>query len=1088
MIYFFRSNGKCYGMSMIIVLLHALAATAQKKQKGMPFASYLQKGFVTPPDSVKPSVYWYWMSDNISEAGVRKDIEAMKKIGIGRAFIGNIGYPKEEVPYGNVKLFSDEWWKVTEAAITAATREGIDIGLFNSPGWSQSGGPWIKPEQTMRFLAGEEIRVKGSQQLHLKLSANKGIFQDVAVIAFPAPEHDNDDLSAYAPVIKSEMITNAQHLVDGKLATNVLFPSNTPSITFDIECASLLTARSLVLHFAGKPFMAGAELLVNENGNFKSLKKFQVDRSNPANNVGFIPYAPLAISFEAVTAKQYRLVFSNMKNPGGLSEIRLSAAPVIERFMEKQLAKMFQTPLPLWNEYQWPQQQEPENNALMVEPGKVVNISSGLSPDRTLTWNVPAGDWIIIRYGMMPTGVTNSPASPEGTGPELDKMNKAAMEHHFNAFVGKIQNRIAPSDRRSLKWVVADSYETGSQNWTNGMAADFKKQYGYDPLPWLPVLSGRVVGSAGQSDRFLWDLRRLVADKVAYQYVGGLRDISNKHGLKLWLENYGHWGFPGEFLQYGGQADEVGGEFWNEGTLGSIECKAASSAAHIYGKNKVAAESFTAAGLAYVRYPHLLKKRGDWSFTEGINNTLLHVFIEQPYDDKVPGVNAGFGTEFNRNNTWFYQGKAFVDYVRRCNFLLQQGQPVNDVAYFIGEDAPKMTGVRDPEIPAGYQYDYINAEVIENRLSVKNGKLVLPNGISYRLLVLPQLETMRPAVLRKIKRLVQDGAVILGPAPKRSPSMENYPAADTEINKLAVEIWNKADGKQVTSATYGKGLVLNGMTLEEAFTFLKFIPDCLITSPQPVLYTHRKTNDTDIYFVTNQSDKTIELTCDFRVTGKQPEWWDAVTGDIRPLPEFVNNPSNTSLPLKLEAFESGFIVFKNKPAVKNKDAQNFPQAKELLQLAGPWTLRFDAAKGGPVKPVIFNQLEDWSKRPEDDIKNYSGSVVYTTTFKASSLTAGQRLFLNLGSVKVMAKVKLNGKDMGTVWTAPWQTEVTRALKEGENQLEMEVVNTWVNRLIGDSKLPEQQRKTWSNVNPYKPGSPYDPSGLMGPVRLMSVKY
>ncbi len=1088
MMYFFRRNRKFCGISLIIILLHALVATAQKKQVEIPSASYLQKGFFTPPDSVKPSVYWYWMSDNISEAGVRKDIEAMKQIGIGRAFIGNIGYPKEEVPYGKVKLFSDEWWKVTKAAITAATREGIDIGLFNSPGWSQSGGPWIKPEQTMRFLAGEEIRVRGPQQYRQQLSANSGIFQDVAVIAFPAPEHDNDDLSAYAPVIRSEMITNAQYLVDGKIATNVLFPSNIPSISFDIECASLVTARSLVLHFAGKPFMATAELLVNENGNFKSLKKFQVDRSNPSSNVGFIPYAPLAISFEAVTAKQYRLVFSNIKNPGGLSEIRLSAAPVLERFMEKQLAKMFQTPLPLWNEYQWAQQAEPENNALMVEPGKVINISSGLSPDGTLTWNVPAGDWIIIRYGMMPTGVTNSPASPEGTGPELDKMNKAAMEHHFDAFVGKIQNSMSPSDRKSLKWVVADSYETGSQNWTNGMAADFKKQYGYDPLPWLPVLSGRVAGSAGQSDRFLWDLRRLVADKVAYQYVGGLRDVSNKHGLKLWLENYGHWGFPGEFLQYGGQADEVGGEFWNEGTLGSIECKAASSAAHIYGKNKVSAESFTAGGLAYIRYPYLLKKRGDWSFTEGINNTLLHVFIEQPYDDKVPGVNAGFGTEFNRNNTWFYQGKAFVDYLRRCNFLLQQGQPVNDVAYFIGEDAPKMTGVRDPEIPAGYQYDYINAEVIENRLSVKNGRLILPNGISYRLLVLPQLETMRPAVLRKIKQLVKDGAVILGPAPERSPSLENYPAADIEIKRLAAELWNKADGKQVKSATYGKGMVLNGMTLEEAFTFLQFIPDCLITSPQPVLYTHRKTNDTDIYFVTNQSDQATALTCNFRIAGKQPEWWDAVTGDIRPLPEFVSNPSTTSLPLKLEAFESGFVIFKNRPAVKNTNAKNFPEEKELVQLTGPWALQFDTAKRGPVAPVVFNQLEDWSKRPEDNIKNYSGSVLYTTTFRAGSLTAGHRFFLNLGSVKVMAKVKLNGKDMGTVWTAPWQTEVTAALKEGENQMEVEVVNTWVNRLIGDSKLPEQQRKTWSNVNPYKPGSPYDPSGLMGPVRLVSVKY
>jgi hypothetical protein len=1072
----------------IVLLFFVVIVLITKVTAQTGSAAGWKNAFATPPDSVKPSVYWYWMSDNESEDGVRKDIEAMHKIGIGRAFIGNIGYPKEEVPYGKVKLFSDEWWKITETAITTATRVGIDIGMFNSPGWSQSGGPWIKPTQTMRYIYGEEIRVKGPKQLSQKIVASKQDFQDVSVLAFPAPASDNDLLSAHSAIIKADNISNAQQMADGNIATEVIFPSRTPAVTIDIELPQAFTARSFVIYFAARPFKGNAELLVNENGSFRSLKKFAVDRSNPSINVGFIPFAPLAVSFDVATGKQYRLQFTDLHNQAGIAEIKLSGAPVIERYMEKQLAKMFQTPLPLWNEYQWPVQAEPELKSLVVDPSKVINISSGLSKEGLLKWNVPAGEWIIIRYGMVPTGVTNSPASPEGQGPELDKMNREFMEHHFDSFIGKVQSRIKPENRKAFKWVVADSYETGSQNWTNGMADDFKKQYGYDPLPWLPVLSGRVVSSADQSNRFLWDLRRLIADKVSYQYVGGLRDVSNKHGLKLWLENYGHWGFPGEFLQYGGQSDEIGGEFWNEGDLGSIECKAASSSAHIYGKNKVSAESFTAGGLAYVRYPALLKKRGDWSFTEGINNTLLHVFIEQPYDDKVPGVNAGFGTEFNRNNTWFYQGKAFVDYLRRCNFLLQQGNPVNDIAYFIGEDAPKMTGVRNPELPRGFQYDYINAEVIEKRLQVKDGKLVLPNGITYRILVLPQLETMRPALLKKIAQLVKDGAVIYSPAPKRSPSLQNFPAADGEIKKLSAEIWGKVDGVNSKSAAYGKGKVTNGRGLSEVLTSLQVGPDCSFDSSVPALYTHRKTTDADIYFVTNQSDKKLSFNCHFRVAGKQPEWWDAVNGTSRILPQFTQDASGTDIPLVLEPFQSGFIIFKEKASPAQAGSRNFPEPKQLLKLGEKWTLTFDTARRGPADPVVFNQLEDWSKRSEDNIKNYSGTVLYTTSFKAPALPKGERFMLNLGSVKVMAKVTLNGKEMGTAWTAPWQIDVTGALKEGENLLKVEVVNTWVNRLIGDSKLPAAERKTWTNVNPYRPTSAYDPSGLMGPVQLLSYVY
>ncbi|MEP6750414.1 MAG: glycosyl hydrolase [Bacteroidota bacterium] len=1053
----------------------------------------MQQNFAALPDDVKPTVYYYWLSDNISQQGVQRDIESMAKVGIGRAFIGNIGLGKEETPYGNVKLFSDEWWKITTLALKTATKAGIDIGMFNSPGWSQSGGPWIKPTETMRYLYSEEWMAEGGRRVQQKLTVTKKDFQPVAVLAFLQPAGDSNVISLHNPVLSSNAaITNIALAADNDTGTAIVFPEgikDTSIVNIDITLADNFTARSLLLYVARQPVKATVALQSNTNGNWHTIKEFEVDRSNPAENVGFTPYAPIAISFNEITAKQYRLQFSRIQGRGGIAEIKLSAAPVVERFEEKQLAKMFETPLPLWNEYQWPAQEEITSKNFSIDPAKVIDVTKYVAANGTLDWQAPAGNWIIVRYGMVPTGVTNAPATPEGRGMEVDKMNRDALVNHFNSFIGKVQERVSPADRKSFKYVVADSYETGSQNWTDGMADEFKKQYGYDPLPWLPVLTGRIVSSANESNRFLWDLRRLVADKVAYDYVGGLRDISHRHGLKLWLENYGHWGFPSEFLKYGGQSDEVAGEFWNEGTLGNIECRAGSSAAHIYGKTKVFAESFTAGGLAYMRYPALLKKRGDWSFTEGINSTLLHVFIEQPYENRNPGMNAGFGTEFNRKNTWFFKGKAFIDYIRRCNYMLQQGKPVDDVAYFIGEDAPKMTGIRNPALPKGYQFDYINAEVIETRLRVKDGRLVLPDGMSYRLLVLPPQATMRPELLKKIQQLVHDGAVIVGSAPAQSPSLQNFPAADSDVKKMAGQLWPKADGINMVSNAYGKGFVYSGLTMEQVFEKLKIKPDFSTDQDVSVLYTHRTTDSTEIYFITNQSDSSIEFNASFREANKKPAYWDAVTGAVRSLPVFKQSGNTTTIPLKLVAYQSAFIVFKkSEPATKKASVQNnFPVFRNILQLNKSWKVSFDTTMRGPAN-IVFDSLTDWTSSSNDKIKNYSGTAVYHTSFNVTKLPTAEQLFLDLGNVKVIAAVKLNGKTVGTVWTAPWRVNVTGVVKPGENKLEIEVVNTWVNRLIGDSKLPEAERKTWTNVNTFTPASQYQSSGLMGPVLLQSIKY
>ena len=1057
----------------------------------------LVRGFVHPPDSVKPWVYWYWISDNISKEGITRDLEAMARVGIGEALIGNIGL--DEIPYGTIPVLSNEWWQFIEHAIREGKRVGVNIGLFNCPGWSQSGGPWVKSAEAMRHLVSSEVIVEGGRKVLQKLETPGALFQDVKVLAFPAPEADALSIAELNPRITTlPPVSDSRLMVDGDSTTVCLFTNagDSRKIIIDLETTEALTARSLVLYPAKKPFAADVDLQVMENGKFRTIRSFLCDRSNPGVSVGPNPFGAVAIAIPEITARKFRLIMSNfMERSGkkvsdaGMAEIALSAAPRLERYIEKQLGKLHQDPFPLWKEYQWPSQEETGTKAMKIDPASVVDLSTHLSGDGMLNWEAPAGRWVIMRIGVTPTGTQNSPSAPQGRGWEVDKMNRDHLRRHFDAFIGELLRRMPAEDRTALKHVVLDSYEQGSENWTEGFAEDFSKRYGYDPTPWLPVLSGRIVGSADQSNRFLWDMRRLIADRVAYDYVGGLRDLSQEHGLRAWLENYGHWGFPSEFLMYGGQSHDIGGEFWSEGELGNIECRAASSAAHIYGKRRVSAESYTSAGLPFRRYPAMLKRRGDWSFTEGINHVVLHVYIHQPYEERNPGVNAWFGMEFNRKNTWFEQSKKWIDYQRRCMFMLQRGQAVNDVCYFIGEDTPKMTGIRDPELPRGYSFDYMNAEVILNRLSVEDGKLVLPDGMSYRILVLPPLKTMRPELLRKIKQLAAEGATVLGPAPDHSPSLQNFPAADNEVKSVSSEVWGEVDGKSVKSGKYGKGLIMNGLDMQSALHQIGVLPDVSFPENSPLLWIHRKLMDTEIYFITNQSRETLNVETGFRVKAKQAELWDPVNGTIRDLPAFVQKGEMTIVPLRLEPYGSAFILFEE-TGRSTSDAlkTNFHEPKIVAKVDSPWQVSFDPSMRGPKGIVAMTRLEDWSKNRDESIRFYSGSATYRNTFILPEIPDGERLYVNLGLVSAMADIKVNGRSAGGVWTAPWQVDVTGLVRSGENRLEIEVVNTWANRLIGDSRLPEKARKTWTAFHNTKAADPLEPSGLLGPVTITSVRY
>ncbi|MDR1518337.1 MAG: glycoside hydrolase family 2 [Dysgonamonadaceae bacterium] len=1093
----------------------------------------LEEGFRNPPEDLRVGCYWYWIDKTITKEGVIADLQAMKQAGITRAFIGMTG--------GGDKLefMSDEWWDLIHTTLKTASELDIEIGMFNCPGWSQSGGPWIKPSQTMRYLAAVQRRVTGGTHVvvyKLKdiIRASKGTvqrraeggrqvvekmnieqkdipdvsvlgwsneayqatpadFQDVKVLAFPIDraaffnlfETEKSEPLFSDNIQKIELTdrTKAWEQRSIQFYEKLHLPENQESSVI-LKLPSPESAQSLMIDLHGK-FRADVELQCEQNNHFVTLDTFSVDRSVDGLMRGFLPYSPAVVSFAETRSDTWKIIFRNASPDSYVTGLKLMQMPVVERYPEKTFAKMNNSFAPPWDAYMWDFQSS--DTTYCIDKQKVIDITEHLAADGTLTWNAPEGsDWVLMRVGMLPTGLQNSPSPRGAMGLEVDKLNAELAEYHFDSYIGEILRRIPAHDRRTFKVVVLDSYEKGGQNFTDNFIEIFKQTYGYDPTTWLPSYYGYPIGSPALSNRFLWDMRRLVADRIAHKYIGTMRHKTNEKGLTTWLENYGTWGFAGEFLQYGGASDEVGGEFWTGDYLGEVECRAAASCAHTYGKQKVWAEAFTGDKFHYRQSPADLKRKGDWAFASGVNAFVLHVYIQQQADNQYPGVDEWYNTEFNRKNAWFSQMDLFTTYLRRCSFMLQQGLNVADVAYYIGEDTPKMDGIEQPKIPKGYNYDFINAEILENYASVKDGKLTLPHGTQYSVLVLPPQTAMRPKVLKKIVEFAEKGLpVLVNELPTMSPSLQDYPDADREVQNLAEKL------KNCKHTFYQK-------RLEEVLYQIVPLSDLHICNlenivePVPVLFTHRKTKDEDIYFLTNQSDSTVEFLADFRIVDKQPELWDAVTGEMRDLNAWITADNKfTQIPLRLLPDESTFIVFRKKGETNHLAhlTDNFPEAQQIAEITSSWMLTFqsDSIHRGIDKQLQMNELTDLSENENPQIKFYSGTVFYQSKFQVSDLkSAENQYYLQFDSVAAMAKVKINGQYAGGVWCAPYRLNISNFIKNGDNDIEVELVTTWANRIIGDRKLPENERKLRTYWGP-RADAPLQATGLMGKVQIIAQK-
>jgi hypothetical protein len=1086
-----------------------LALTGASLASGAETAD-LKDGFVTPPAANRPYVWWQWMDGNISKAGITADLEAMKKVGIDGATIGSLdGFG---VPPGPVKYNSEEWRGLVKFAAEESVRLGLQLGSQNTPGWSSSGGPWVTPEHSMLEAVTSEVAVKGSEGFKGKLPqppTKLNFYRDIAVLAFPTP--------------------------------------------------------------ANKPVIANL------------LAKTGRDRAN-----GFPIPAP---------------------------------APV------------------------------PPNS--VVVPGQVVDLTAETKPDGALDWTPPHdGNWTIVRIGYTSMGEVAGPAQEEARGSEVDKLSREALKAHWDGMLGKLQADLGPlmGQGKGMTGVLIDSYEHPGQNWTPKFKEDFQRLRGYDLSPYLPVFAGYTVESTEKTERFLWDMRRTVADLFTENYYGYFSELAHQGGLKSMIEPYG--GGPFDELQMARNADEIMSEFWVCWPSDSDTAKVASSSAHIYGKKIVGAEALTSppaiagvydkgrwTGTPFTFLPYIHQ-----AFAGGVNHLSFHRFTHQRWTDRFPGMTMGpFGSFIDRTNTWWDKSADWMTYLGRCGYLLQQGNPVADVLWFVGEN--DFSNPPGGGLPDGYTFDGCTIDALLTRVKGVDGRLVLPEGTSYRLLYLPDSATLTPAMAKKLQELAEAGVPIAGGAkPSRSPSLEGYPGCDAEVKKIADALWDH-------------GKVQGGKSAAQLLAALKIAPDFEVKNKLArLVYLHRAAGDQDLYFVANQKEYWQDADCVFRVSGKVPELWHADTGEIEPAPAWREEDGRTHVSLRFAPFGSVFVVFREKAAGERHavgvtapaSAEAAPKLviqkavyggravvngvgktvevdvtaklaalvqngtslsvfvtagsfgtsgdwnrRDLLDLdytlggtpghktvletdwldledparaewapdyrlhqtakgeltletwkpgsyqvemseggpveiasdapapvevAGGWDLRFPPNWGAPEQ-AHFDKLISWSDSSDNGIKYFSGTATYSKTLDipANLLGAGKRLYLDLGVVKEIAQVKLNGKDLGVIWKKPMRVEITGAAKAGPNQLEVEVTNLWPNRLIGDEQLPpdmEMARSGWiddrdkvgdhpvkwpqwlldgkpsptgrftvSSWRFWNKESPLLPSGLIGPVTL-----
>ncbi|HEY0679523.1 MAG TPA: glycosyl hydrolase [Chitinophagaceae bacterium] len=1117
--HFFQAN---FLVISCVIFMLAMPATAQ--QRISPQID-LRKIFLSPPESASPWVFWYWHLASVSKEGITADLNAMKEAGIGGAYLMTIKGPASPPLMDSTFVqLSPEWWDMIRFAVQESKRTGIKLGFHVSDGFALAGGPWITPQLSMQKVVWSEKNIRGGlfNEILTQPETLEGYYRDIAVFAYPSPPGSGSSTRTDKPVITSSKTDSAvQFLTE---------PGNVRTFGCDEQCwiqyqfAEPFTCRSIVISSRNNYQSNRLIIEVSDDGKqFRSVGRMEPPRHGwqdwDSDYTHVIP---------ATTAKYFRFVFDKTGTEPGAEDldaakwrpslrirgIELSGEPRLHQYEGKngevwRISKITTS------------EQVPDS--ICIRSKDIIDLTDRLDSNGRLNWNAPPGEWTILRMGHTSTGHKNETAGG-GKGLECDKFNPVAISLQYEKWFGEIIKQVGPDlAGEVIKKFHVDSWECGSQNWSPGFREEFRTRRGYDLLPFLPAMAGIPVENAAKSEQFLHDIRKTIAELVADKFYTTLSQLAKKNGLLFSAESVAPTMVSDGLLHYK-HVDLPMGEFWLRSPTHDKpnDMLDAISAAHIYGKQIVQAESFTQLRMAWDEHPGMLKALGDRNLALGINRIFFHVFMHNPWMDRKPGMTLdAIGLYFQRDQTWWKQSRGWIDYLKRCQALLQIGYPVADVAVFTGEEIPARSVLPDRLVPVlpgifgkekvenekkrlenigqpqrqlpagvnhsanmadpenwidplnGYSYDSFNSDALLNFSTVENGKVKFASPGSYRLLVFPGRSSMSPngdrmsaQVSKKVNDLVKAGAIIL-------------------LNGIDHDSAESSDAK---------GRIISGPFNDSSFKSLGFEPDVVIRgngneNKPSIAWTHRAGEGFDIYFISNQENKAVGCELSFRINGRMPEIFDPLNGQIKKASAWKILQNRTIVPLRLEANGSLFVIFQQRTSLKAESrSKNWSETKRVQTINSPWKVNFSKENGGPQKDVIFQKLSDWSTNADTAIRYYSGTAVYSSTFNWKTVVnTSKQVFLNTGELANIAEIIVNGISCGITWTPPYRVDITKALKQGNNKLVIKVSNTWANRLIGDRRLPEENRIT-NTIAPYRlEGKPLLSAGLLGPVILERIE-
>ncbi|MBN2275041.1 MAG: DNA-binding protein [Bacteroidales bacterium] len=1117
--------------------------------------------FNHPPESTRPWVFWYWIQAAVSKEGITADLEAMKEAGIGGAYLFTIrgadNPPLIDPPF---EQLTPEWWDMVEFAFSEAGRLGLKLAMHACDGFTTAGGPWITPEMSMQKVVWAELSINGNQRYHNTLpqpETREGYYQDIALFAYPTPAGAEFNTSHIIPeVTASVKDVDPQYLCDPE--NKKVFRCN-DSCWIQYAFKAPFTCRNIYIRTNGLNYPSHRLIIESSDD---GIRFNRICRLEPPRH-GWQDYeADITHSISPTTARYFRLVYDKKGSEPGSEDldaarwnpalkimgITLSGKAVIHQYEGKNGS--------IWRvSKRTDADQIPDS--LFMPLDKIINLTHKLKPNGTLVWDVPPGKWTLLRIGNTSTGKTNY-IGGRGKGLECDKFNPEIVRYQFDQWFGRACKETDPVlAREVLKVFHVDSWECGSQNWSSVFPEEFRKRRGYDILPYLPLMTGLPVENAQVSEGFLYDIRQTIAELIADNFFGTMAKLAQAKGCLFSAESVAPVMVSDAMLHYK-QVDIPMGEFWyNSPTHDKpTDILDAISAAHLYGKPVIQAEAFTTLRMTWSESPADLKTTADRNFALGINRLVFHVFTHNPWTDRKPGMTLnGVGLYFQRDQTWWEQGKAWIEYITRCQALLQQGTPVVDIAVYTGDELPQraltpdrlieiLPGLFDPEkiraekirlenagVPMhekpdgvknsansydpvgwtdplrGYRYDAINKFALIRLARVRDGKIILPGGMSYKILVIPGRHKMNPnnlmsaVVAEKILQLVKGGAtVVFGDRPEMiidlSGRTQYYDRFDAMLDEMLEGEFKKTDTGEGPCMVkkIGKGRIIKAPYQAGSFSIMGTDRDLIVVEKDNSLaggfaWNHRYSENCNIYFISNQYERLREIDVSFRIKEYVPEIFDPLNGSINPVSNWTTKDGRTMFPLRLEPNASLFIVF------RKKTHQHGSRQKEkqvvfdtLTNMHNTWNVAFDLSSGDSSETIQMSGLTDWTNINIGSIRNFSGTATYKQTFELDAIPENdQQCWLDLGKVADLAEVWVNGNNCGIAWTYPFRVNISAAVRRGENTLMLKVTNTWRNRLIGDHELSTENKNTWTTA-PYRlEGKLLAKSGLLGPVIILQER-